>query len=424
MRRIEALKDKVDLHLIAGDSGELNDLHKPGVHWGSLHGLPTLFAKKNDTAINRFTAPGDNREIDEFIDRIAESLTEKGIDLVDMSQWEEELGISIFAAARKANIPYIFSPVDYRLFCGEVWLFEKGDRMCSGPDRSFKKCSRCMATLRHPLRTPYNEFRAFIKDVLYSLGLTGFLGLYACPEKWKKRFSTIMDYVGTSSAIITFSSFHADKLKDLLGIQSSQFKVIPAAIQKPSEGYSPSPDRFKPPLKFIWLNTIRREWGFYFILDAWKKAGVSPKQAQLHLFTKPGFPPYIRQSGFGSLLDDGKIVERKEIVLGHEEEIYRDFSAKICTALWPENGWNQESYTLKIPGIYPDKGANDEVFTDGVSGFFYKRADIDSLVKLIRRLTDNPSLLEEAAGRYHFSGEYTIEAMGEKYLELYESILS
>ncbi|GEM_PF-2613917 len=424
IRKIESLSDRVDLHLIAGDSGDINNLHAQGVHWGTLHNLPTLFAKKNDATVNRFTAPGENNDIDDFIDRIAESLVAQCIELVDMAQWEEELGIAIFAAARKAHIPYIFSPVDYRLACGETWLFEKGSRKCTGPDESFKKCSRCMATLRHPLRNPYTEFRAVVKDMFYYLGLTRFLSLYASPERWKNRFNTIMDYVRSSSAIVTLSSFHAKKLKELLAFPYFDFHVIPPSIQKPNENYSPGPERFTSPLKFIWINTPRREWGFYFILDAWKKAGLSPEKAQLHLFTRPGGPYLVRQCGFGSLIDEGRIVERKETVFEHEEEIYKDFAAKICTSLWPENAWDPDPFSLKIPKILSDGAAGEEIIEDGVNGFLFRRGDLESFVKLIHRLINNPHLLEEMAGRYSYTEEYGINAMGNRYFKLYESILS
>ncbi|MDQ7821487.1 MAG: glycosyltransferase family 4 protein [Candidatus Eremiobacteraeota bacterium] len=423
-RFIKSICDKVDLHLLCADSGDEQNPGLPGIRWGEYNGLPSLFAQRDERYVTRFSVPGETREFDRFVEELAAHIRERDIALIHLADWEDSIGIASFAAAGKAGIPWILSPVDYRLICGQVHLFEKGIRPCTGPDSSFNKCARCIATSRVAWGNAYTKSRALLREILYALGLRKLLHCYHRPESWRKRYEAIKSFLPDCSSIVCMSRFHAHKLQQFTGLDPSKFKTIYYAAEEPGARYSPDPERFTPPLRIGWMNSLLREWGFTFLLEAWKRSGVPSEKAQLVLYLYPGTGRAVKVEGYESLVREKKVVIMEERVLGQEDKVFSRLSAFIIASLWHENGTTYDPFIRKVPFIAPDIGPHREIIEHGINGFLYRKADINSLASLIRSLADDPAILKKASEGCLFSREYGHHAWGENYLELYTQILA
>jgi glycosyltransferase involved in cell wall biosynthesis len=422
-RMIAGLEGKVDLHLLFGDSGDMSDLERPGVRIGESMGFPALFARRPRSAW-AFSAPLEPGGMSDFVDDLAEAIRSLGINLVHLADWEAPFCIGAFAAARKAGVPWIISPVDYRLACPQNFFFYRGLKACSGPDRSFRKCSRCMSTQRPYWGGNLTRLKGLAKDLLYGLGVTWPLIYYESRERWKIRHEAIREQLEHCRSIVTMSAYHAGEMSRLLQLPYDRFKVIYYGVEEPGVEYLPRPERFETPLRFAWINRLGREWGIFLVLDAWRRCAIPSERAQLWVYSNPGTDRALRAEGFGPLIDRGNVIVREERVMGREDEVFPSLSAWIASPLWQENGPTPEPFSRRVPMIAPNKGSWDEIIQDGVGGFLYERGNAESLASLLRRLVDNPSLLRQAAEVMGFKREYGIDFMGERFVELYRTVLA
>jgi glycosyltransferase involved in cell wall biosynthesis len=246
---------------------------------------------------------------------------------------------------------------------------------------------------------------------------------YFSPARWESRFRMIRQQLDTCRAIVTISRFHARLLQQMLGVPEELFRVIYFPTVPPSPAYRPGPDRFRPPPRFAWVHRLGREWGPYLLLDSWRRAALSPEQGQLRMYATRGAVSWARSAGFGDLIDSGSVAVSEDRVQGREEQVFREISAVITCPLWKVNGYGYDPFAYQYPVIFPKDSAAEEVYQDGVNGFAFTQGDTESLAGLIRRVAENPGLLEKIAGNNTYKPEYGMEACGEKLLALYREAI-
>ncbi len=431
-RFIDVLCRRVDLHLLVGGWATRRGDDQTRVTLGTHDGFSAVLVERDIRHIDRCTAPGDNPHIDRFVDALADALVKSRIDLVHVVEWEPLTGVALFAAADRARIPWIVMPVDYRLACPQTWLFEQRLRDCSGPDATFEKCARCMAVGAPPLDLRGSRVISFGMKALYYSGvrrafptlLAPRLPRYFGARAWQSRFRTIRRSLDTCRAIVTISDTHARVLHEVLGVPRDRFRVIHLPAAPPSATYQPDPGRFRAPLRFVWVHRLAHEWGPSLLLDAWRLAAVPPERAQLWMYATRGADGWARRQGYGPLMDSGAVVVTDERVQGQEEKVYGRVAAYIATPLWKVNGYSPDPLAYGFPMIFPRGTALEEMHIDGVNGFAYTQGDAPSLAAVIRRLVDDPRLLEEAARHSIFTADHGTEACGDKLLALYQEIVT
>jgi hypothetical protein len=431
-RFIDVLRSRVDLRLLVGNWATRLGDDRTRVTLGTHDGFPAVQVERDIRSIDRCAAPGDGPEIDRFVEALADGLVKAGIDLVHVVEWEPLTGVSLFAAADRARIPWIVMPVDYRLACPQTWLFEQRLRDCSGPDATFDKCARCMAVGAPPLDLRGRGLVSFgMKALYYSGARRAFPTLFAPrlpryfgARAWKARFDAIRRSLDTCRAIVTISDTHARVLHEVLGLPRERFRVIHLPASPPSAGYRPDPNRFHAPLRFVWVHRLAHEWGPNLLLDAWRRAAVPPERARLWMYATKGAERWARGEGYGPLMDGGAVVVTDERVQGQEERVYGSAAAYVATPLWKVNGYSPDPLAYGFPMIFPRGTALEEMHTDGVNGFAYAQGDVESLAAVIRRLVFDPRLLEEAARRSVFTPAHGAEACGDKLLALYREIVT
>lgn len=419
-RALRGIGKKVDLHMLVAQQTDAG--RRTGVSLGTALGLPALFAWKDARWINRFTFPGDNPVIDQFTHDLAEGFRTLGIDLVHVTDWEEPLGAAVFHAAMQVGIPWVISVIDHRFICPQGSLWHLGLGPCSGADEEFRKCSRCMATYRPAHGGALAPIVNLSRDVRYFLGLHFLLRYYGSPQQWKRRSEMLTDLLRKTPAIITHSRFHAGTIRDALGVPAERFKVIPFSIGDPDPTYTPSPDRFDPPMRFLWVNNVGRHWGLDMMIEAWRRARIPPEQAQLYLYPYPGYGRvYMKKCG--ELLPNRNVVIREERILGRESEVFGHGAAQVVSALWPVNAYCPDPWGRGVPLLAPDVDAAREAVEEGVHGLFYKMGDVDSLAALLRRTAMNPSILAAMGAKCTFVDEYSADTFGARHEAVYRELL-
>jgi len=79
-----------------------------------------------------------------------------------------------------------------------------------------------------------------------------------------------------------------------------------------------------------------------------------------------------------------------------------------------------------VPVVGFAAGGLSEAVADGVTGLLVPPKDVDALREAIAKLIENPALRDELgeAGRRRMQGEFSIEAMVDEHIQLYESVLN
>jgi glycosyltransferase involved in cell wall biosynthesis len=78
-----------------------------------------------------------------------------------------------------------------------------------------------------------------------------------------------------------------------------------------------------------------------------------------------------------------------------------------------------------LPVVCTDSGGNPEIVLDGVSGLLVAPRDVGALVSALRALGSDPSLARRMGqeGRRRIEGLFTVDAMVERYVTIYKSLL-
>lgn len=418
---VKALDGRVDLHLLVSRNASRS--RAPFlVEWGTHKRFSALCVTRNQRAIPRTAVPDDTHETRAFTRALSDALKAREIELVHMLDWEDGPGIAIFQAAIDAGIPFVWTPVDHRVSCAQVHLFEQGLRPCEGPDESFAKCTRCMATLRPPDDGPRARIFNVVRDACYRAGFTPPLKRYAPPEAWKRRAEAAQRMMAQAAAIVTWSEGFGRGLERRFDLPWEMFHTIYCPTAAGAKQVALDPARFEQPLRFGFMNGTGRHWGMRFLLEAWRRAAIPPQAGVLELFVYPGYGKIALQAGFGKLVRSGSVLVREERIAGREDEIYGRLAACVVSALWEFNGIDVGMLQRRMPVIAPF-GQHQELFSEGVNGFFYERGNVESLASVLRGLALEPQRLLHAAGNCTIDPELTFDSFAHKHVALYRHVL-
>ncbi|HET6900054.1 MAG TPA: hypothetical protein VFK70_17005, partial [Vicinamibacteria bacterium] len=304
-----------------------------------------------------------------------------------------------------------------------------------GPDETFAKCARCMAAGEPHLDLPHTRLIGLAKKGLYYSGIRPLFPNFLAPRLpryfdrhgWRRRDEAIRRQLRTCRAVITFSDIHGRVLRELLGLPASLFRTLHYPSREPAPSYRPSPERFRPPLRFAWVHRLGREWGPQLLLEAWRRAALAPAQAQLYMYAgmrnKGGAADWVRSAGYGDLMDRGSLVVTEERVHLREDEVYGKVSAYVATPLWKLNAYSADPLGYGFPMIFPRGTALEEIHVDGLNAFAYTQGDPQSLADVLRRVAADPRLLAEASRNSVFPRDRSPEACGDALLAIYREVL-
>ena len=166
----------------------------------------------------------------------------------------------------------------------------------------------------------------------------------------------------------------------------------------------------------LFLSRLSWEKGAHIAIEAARRSGH-----RLFLAGKVDHADYSYYlSMVAPLVDGEQIVFVGEADAVRKRELYRRAKAMLMPILWEEPFGlvMAEAQACGTPVITFNRGSGPEVVTDGEAGFVVN--NLDEMVEAIGRLDE----IDPAACRAHVERRFDAAGMAERYLELYERMLS
>jgi glycosyltransferase involved in cell wall biosynthesis len=295
---------------------------------------------------------------------------------------------SVLFTLKKYNLPVLLTLHDYKMVCPN-YIFLDGKRhiceACQGKhfwQATAKKCFR-------------NSFAA-----------SALVTAEAYWNYWKKS------YLNNVDVFVSPSQFLGDKISQY-GYQDKPVLVQPYTLDLST--YEPC---YEPSNYFVFMGRLTHEKGVHFLLDAAKHIrgadlyvlGTGPIEDELSQRVQKENLTHVKMLGYKS---------------GDElRELVRRAKFTVITSEWHDNSplVIYESLSLGNPVVGARMGGIPELIEEGVDGFVYDRGDIETFVKHVNFLIQNPqktikmgkSARQKAERLYGFDEHY------KKLLELYD----
>jgi glycosyltransferase involved in cell wall biosynthesis/GT2 family glycosyltransferase len=276
---------------------------------------------------------------------------------------------SLARVARRLGIPIVLQIQDWWFLCARVNLFDRDGNRCSGPAPA--KCARCATLTR-----------------IEPAGISNRL-LHAM------RRSTARAAVGACDAYVVGSrAIRDDYVRAGIVPPSKPIHVIPYGIEIVA-----SPDARRParrPIRFGYVGSIAPHKGPHVAVEALRH--FDPSEAELHLWGDvTALPDYVEalrgRSGAAAVSFEGKF---------REDEKPRVFAC-MDVLLVPSVGLEsfglaaREAMACGVPVIASAGGALSEMFEPGLCGDFFPAGDALALRAILRRIIDEPEIVERWA---------------------------
>ena len=277
---------------------------------------------------------------------------------------------SLARVARRLGIPIILQIQDWWFLCARVNLYDRDGNRCTGP--GFEKCARCV-TLTKVAPSP----------------VTNRLMHAARRSAARAAIESADVYVAGSEAI------RDDYIRAGMIDTSKPFHVIPYGVGVTA---NVARRRTTTPIRFGYVGSISPHKGVHVAVDAIR--GLDSAQASLHIWGDANaFPEYTsdlaRRGDGASIVFEGRF----------REEAKAQVFASMDVLLVPSIGLEsfglaaREAMTCGVPVIASAGGALSEMFAPGDGGEFFPVGDADALRSILRRVVDEPEIIDRWSAR-------------------------
>ncbi|MBV9067638.1 MAG: glycosyltransferase [Acidobacteria bacterium] len=279
---------------------------------------------------------------------------------------------SLARVARRLGIPIVLQIQDWWFLCARVNLYDRDGNRCSGP--GFEKCARCV-TLTKIAPSP-------ITNRLLHMA----------------RRSAARNAIDSADAYVAGSeSIHEDYVRAGMIDASKPFHVIPYGV-----GVTTNAPRSRAmrPIRFGYVGSIAPHKGVHVAVDAVR--GMNSTQASLHIWGDAGaFPDYAadltRRGNGAAIIFEGRFREEDRA------QVYASMDVLLVPSIGLESFGlaAREALTCGVPVIASAGGALSEMFAPGDGGEFFPAGDADALRSILRRIVEEPEVIDRWAARIH-----------------------
>lgn len=230
-------------------------------------------------------------------------------------------------------------------------------------------------------------------------------------------------------AFIAVSNYYAKEMKDKMRIPDEKMYILPIGIDMNLYPYS-KPVENPPSIGYI--SRMYEEHGFGLLIDAYIQLKKDPEFKNVLLKLSGGYTAddkkYVNKQ-FKKLKKAG-IFEDVEIIEDYQPENRFRFFNKVSILSVPVlkgeafGTYQLESMACGVPLVQPALGAFPEII-DQTAGLTYSPNTPDALVAKWKEILQKPDqiLAMSEKGRKEVVEKYDIDAVSEKVLEVYKSII-
>lgn len=278
---------------------------------------------------------------------------------------------------RARGIPYVLSLHDYWYGCANGQLLTNFDQeVCAGPDAVFRNCGQC-ALARAGLPAPTA------------------LGLLLGPVM-RRRNALLRPIFAGAGRVLAPNTFMRD-VYATMGLPTGHVVINPLGLDAPAGltelARQRRADRSPLPLRLGYLGSISRQKGLHTLVAAVN--GLPESSVTLDVYGDMDvFPPYaaeLRQAArhpgirFQGLLARGRLWDA-----------LLDLDALVFPTLWYEGSPAiiREAFAAGLSVVGSALGATGSMVRDGIDGILFPPGDAAALQAALRRLLEEPGLLD------------------------------
>ena len=301
--------------------------------------------------------------------KLKDILKEEKPDIIHIHNFKGLSG-AVFSAAKKLNVPVIFTVHDYAAYCVRANLLKGDGIICTEP--------RILCRF-------YKRMNSFFIDNI--------------PD-----------------VVISPSRFLIDKLKSQGFFKDSETAVIPNPVEKDPEII----EKDYITIDILYVGALSKHKGTDVLIRAFRE--LEDDNMRLHIVGRgPDEDKLKAISG-----DDEKIIFHGFLKGEELSGMYGKANVTVVPSVWYENSPMvvYESFAHSTPVIGSNIGGIPELVSEGCNGFLFEPGDKDELKSTLKRLLEDPSILKEFEKNAHESAKkYTLNEHVDKLEGIYRGLL-
>ncbi len=289
-------------------------------------------------------------------------------DIVHVNNYKG-LSLSVFSAAKRLNLPLIFTAHDYSLICPRANLLKGSGEICTTPPR---------------LCRLYNKIQR--------------------------------DLVDDKPDLVTApSQFVINKLEGSGLFKNVKTMKLPLGIELGDKKAEKDYDT----IDILYVGGLSRHKGVHILIDAFKK--LEYETMRLHILGKgKDEDEFKKTAGSDKRIIFHGFVPDEELIT-----LYRKANVSVVPSIWYDNSPMviYESLTNGTPVIGSRIGGIPELIEEGYNGFLFETGNVEELKGILENLIEHPSELKRLEeGASESVKRYDIDGYIQKLEELYKSV--
>jgi glycosyltransferase involved in cell wall biosynthesis len=304
------------------------------------------------------------------------------------------LGGAVLSAARHREIPTVVTLHDFWFVCARITLLNPDGTRCSGPD-SAAKCAWCLATEQRRFRLPDAASggrlgRVVIKALAHP-HVAAVTGWSPAIRALSDRTAALRDALMHASLVLAPSRF----LRDLMvqtGLPADRVVISRYGIDVPIPKPRIIPDG--PGLRIGFLGQLAPHKGVDVLVEALRRLPDAPLRVRIYgdPHSHAGYAEELQRLSDGDLRITFHGAYRHE----HVYDLLAALDVIVVPSVWYENApfVIQEAQAAHVPVLASRLGGMRELVTDEHDGLLFDPGNPQDLARQLRRLLEEPSLLE------------------------------
>jgi glycosyltransferase involved in cell wall biosynthesis len=376
------------------------DWHDGQHHWNGFsddlyNGIPVRrinlnWQKSPDPQKHLYNNPVVARFMDDYLKEIEP-------DLVHVTSCET-LSASVLDVVKGMHIPLVFSITDFWFLCPSLNLLRSDGNNCTGITTSWD-CLQCVARPSKPYQwanhvLPEKGVRTFLTQLSKIPAVTrhrGFRGMVmdmTDRKQFMRRMFSLPDVRLVASEFVR--DVHVENgFVDPIQLHSyghdlSWLKKYRGKVKSPT-------------INVGFIGRISKSKGVHLLLEAARRVGNSTsKKIRFLIYGNLNqHPDYARRL---EVLMEG--LENVEFCGTYPRDMSGDVFSKIDVLAVPSLWYDfpliiHEAFSTKTPVIATNLGSMAETVSHDLNGLLFERGDVKDLVDQIRRIADEPGLLQK-----------------------------
>jgi len=292
---------------------------------------------------------------------------------------------SIIKVANKRCIPTVLTLTDFWLMCPMgIAVTQKGE-LCVSPEKGNKCSKECYKAMgKGKLIQRYNDASEFIQSATCVVSATYFL---------KHMYES--NNLSNDIKLIRFGKDYAN-------------------VKHNSRKYSDKSD-----ITFGFLSTLLPHKGAHVLLNAFNKVKMNNIKLKI-------YGHYFNEADYYNMLKSSVKDNRVEFCGSYNYEEMPKILDEIDILVVPSIWWENSPLILlralahNVPAIVSDLGGMTELINDGENGFVFEAGNVQSLAEVLRKIGEDPTILNEMKARIRHPPRIEEEAF--EYERIYHKI--